>query len=84
MVVSRAQGEYEQLEREREKEGKRELDDGAEDGREAKRVRGNEEDEMEMEMEMEMEDDEDGASTRVDPGLGLTLRWDSGTEDERE
>ncbi|CAD6566666.1 MAG: hypothetical protein TREMPRED_002889 [Tremellales sp. Tagirdzhanova-0007] len=59
LVVSRAQGEYEQLEKEREKEGKRGLDDDAGDiGRETKRPKGDVDGDDE-EMEIEMEDDED-------------------------
>lgn len=63
LVVSRAQGEYEQLEKEREDQeaglGKRTLDD-AEGGRDSKRARREEDDD---EMEIEMEDDEDGQSS---------------------
>jgi RNA recognition motif-containing protein len=63
LVVSRAQGEYEQLEKEREDQenglGKRTLDEG-EQGRESKRPR---QDADEDEMEIEMEDDEDGQRT---------------------
>jgi hypothetical protein len=73
LVVSRAQDEFEQLEKEREEEeaikangGKRpaELD---EEGREAKRQKADgegagAEDDDEMEIEMDMEDDEDGES----------------------
>ena len=53
MVVSRAQGEYEALEKER----KRELEEGGEE-RVAKRAKADADDEDEM--EIEMEDDEDG------------------------
>jgi len=65
-VVSRAQGEYEQLEKEKEKDGKRELDDGGleDGGRESKRAKGmTDGDGDDEEMEIEMEDDEDGEST---------------------
>ena len=66
LTVSRAQGEYEALEKEREEEeskvdggaGKRELDDG-QGGPAAKRVK-NDVDGDDEEMEIEMEDDEDG------------------------
>lgn len=62
LVVSNAQGEYEQLEKEREEQeaglGKRQLDD-AEAGPNAKRAKQDEGDDEEM--EIEMEDDEDGA-----------------------
>jgi hypothetical protein len=70
LVVSRAQGEYEALEKEREDQeaglGKRALEDGesgADGGPASKKVKresGAEDDEEEM--EIEMEDDEDGAS----------------------
>ncbi|WRT66956.1 uncharacterized protein IL334_003921 [Kwoniella shivajii] len=72
LVVSRAQGEYEQLEKERENEEaalrgeKRDLDQdestAQEDGRESKRQKGDEDavpDEDEEEMEIEDEDEED-------------------------
>lgn len=63
LVVSHAQGEYEQLEKERELDGagKRELDDGEEGasgGPTAKRAKQEVDDEDEM--EIEMEDDDDG------------------------
>ena len=73
MTVSNAQGEYEQLERERVEEdmrlagqamGKRELEDGAEEGPAGKKAKiggsGAEEDDEDMEMEMDDEDDADG------------------------
>lgn len=65
LVVSRAQGEYEQLEKEREDQeaglGKRGLEDG-QGGPTSKRARR---DEDEDEMEIEMEDDEDGECNRA-------------------
>ncbi|KAK8869961.1 hypothetical protein IAR55_000531 [Kwoniella newhampshirensis] len=71
MVVSRAQGEYEQLEKERELEDaairgdngpeKRALD-GEGDERESKRVKGNNEVGEEEEEEMELDDDDDEAT----------------------
>lgn len=65
MVVSRAQGEYEALEKEREEQeagvGKRGLEDG-EAQPAAKKVKTDDDDEEEM--EIEMEDDEDGESRR--------------------
>ena len=74
LTVSRAQGEYEQLEKEREEaengpaNGKRELEDGdGQSGPAAKKQRPSGEDEEE-EMEIEMEDDED-----VHAGNGVTL-----------
>jgi len=85
-VVSRAQGEYEALEKEREEQeaglGKRALEDGegGADGegggpasKKVKRESGAEDDEDEM--EIEMEDDEDGASARggVKASLGRIL-----------
>ncbi len=73
LVVSRAQGEYEQLEKEREKDGKREADDGGEAGRESKRLKGEDGGDDE-EMEIEMEDDEDGTfSLTMEKGRGLRV-----------
>ena len=63
LVVSRAQGEYEALEKEREAQeaglGKRGLEEG-DAGPEPKKVKTDEDEEDDM--EMEMEDDEDGES----------------------
>lgn len=66
LTVSNAQGEYEQLEKDREAEemkalgGKRNLEDGDQaDGEPAaKRAKGDEADDEEMEIEMDMDDDD--------------------------
>jgi hypothetical protein len=69
LVVSRAQGEYEALEKEREEQeaglGKRGLEDGQGEPA-AKKIKTDEEDDEE-EMEIEMEDDEDGECLRLGP-----------------
>jgi hypothetical protein len=73
--VSNAQGEYEQLERERDaaeeaKLGKRALEDGEADPA-AKRAKGDADgDDEEMEIEMDM-DDEDGEGESALPIWGL-------------
>jgi len=82
LVVSRAQGEYEQLEKEREKDGKREADDGGEAGRESKRLKGEDGGDDE-EMEIEMEDDEDGTFLPYD-GEGEGAESGSAAEGEWE
>jgi hypothetical protein len=71
MVVSRAQGEYEALEKER----KREYDggDGDENDEEraAKRAKNGDDEVEEEEMEIEMEDDDDGKfKVAFTPALG--------------
>lgn len=82
-MVSRAQGEYEQLEKEKEKDGKRELEDGGEGAREVKRVKADA-DGDDDEMEIEMEDDEDGRSpcvrynSRTDGDLAMPKENGSG------
>lgn len=66
LTVSNAQGEYEQLEKDREAEeaklGKRELDGGEEErpGKRQKEDNGGEEEEMEIEMDMDDDDDDEG------------------------
>jgi hypothetical protein len=82
LVVSRAQGEYEALEKEREAEeaglgsGKRVQEDANGDGgRGGKRMKV-EADEDE-EMEMEVEDDDDGALLIPDPGIKAHLNVDA-------
>lgn len=72
LVVSRAQGEYEQLEKERDAAGgKRELDDGEEAGPATKRVK---QEDDEDEMEIEMEDDDDGELATVAQQLIISGR----------
>lgn len=64
--MSNAQGEYEQLEKEREaaeeaKLGKRVLEDGEEEPA-AKRAKGDQGDDEEMEIEMDMDDEDESES----------------------
>lgn len=69
LVVSRAQGEYEALEKEKEKEQeggegssgqKRDLDNGDEEGRAGKKAKTETQDDDGGEMEIEMDEDDDG------------------------